>query len=440
MQADFITVSEFIAVAKEQIEQAASAVWVVGEVSNFTCAASGHWYFSLRDGATELDCVMLKRQNSLCEQAPVSGDKVLVFGSASLYAPRGRFQLAARFLRFDGSGQLHRLFIQRKEEWRQRGWFDKAQPLPPLPQSVGIVCSTAGAVLHDVLHVIREFYPLVRVIIYPAPAQGEDAAAKIAAMISTADVRQECDVLLLCRGGGGLKDLWAYNEEAVVAAVVACSIPVISGIGHETDETLADYAADKRCPTPTAAAAAAVPQRQQLQQQIVANCLQLQRQLQTMVDAGGQQLDWTTRLLAPPQRLLEIKTNVLQQQQQTLVQEAQLHLAALQQQQAALRLPQVNLQAATATLHTAAVCLRQAVEVQATTATTTLEKYEHALALLSPQHLLQRGYSIVSNSAGKVVNRVAMVQAGEQLRVQFADGALLVQVNAGDVVKSNKKN
>lgn len=425
-----ISVSEFVARAKREIEENAAAVWVSGEVANFSCAASGHWYFSLRDADSRLDCVMFKMQARQADARPKDGDKVQVFGSASLYAPQARFQLMVRFLRFDGVGRLYQLFQQRKAAWREQGWFDKAAALPAFPRRVGIVCSTAGAALHDVLRTLKSRYPLLQVIIYPAPAQGADAAEKIGAMIRTAGERRECDVLLVCRGGGGIEDLWAYNEEAVVAAVVACPIPVISGIGHEIDETLTDYAADRRCPTPTAAAAAAVPEAAVLRQQIDGAYGRLERRLQARIDDAAQRLDWSLRLLATPHRLLVEKREQWQQRQTALqnVMRRQLERWRQRLALAVAQLPRLNTRAQQAQLAGVVNRLQQAVEWQYDRKQTALVKNDDALRLLSPENLLQRGYSIASDSAGRVVSSVKQVRRGDAVSVRLSDGEMQAAV------------
>lgn len=423
---DAITVSEFVAAAKARIEAGAASAWVEGEVANFTAAASGHWYFSLRDGKAQMDCVMLSWQNRAAERRPADGDSVLVFGSDSLYPPRARFQMAVRLLRFGGAGNLYRLFLQRKEKWQARGWFANRREPPRLPQTVGVVCSTAGAALHDVLQTLKARCPLARVVVYPAPAQGEAAAEKIAAMIRTASRRRECEVLLLVRGGGGLEDLWAYNEEAVVRAVHECALPVISGIGHDTDETLADYAADRRCSTPTAAAAAAAPAIAPLLQQMEAQRARLARFLQAAVENAAQRLDWGAQVLAAPQRLLAEKRQRLAGQCAAL----QSALAALQTQQrqqlalAAARLPRLDLQPRRAALDAAQRRWRLAVRGDGQQRTAQLARRESALALLSPEKQLQRGYSIVVNAAGKVVSRTAQAPPREKVSIRLADGSV----------------
>ena len=423
------TVSQFLARAKGALEDNMDGTWVTGEVANFTRAASGHWYFSLRDDDGGLDCVMLSRQNRQAEGVPATGDKVLVFGNATLYTPRGRFQMAVRELQFAGAGRLHQLFLKRKAEWHARGWFANVRPLPPFPRTLGVVCSTSGAALQDVLRTLKKRTSALRVVIYPAPAQGEGAAEKIAAMVDAASARRECEVLLLVRGGGSLEDLWAYNEEAVVTAVHQCAIPVVSGIGHEIDNTLADYAADLRCATPTAAAAAAVPDAAELLERIAAAEKFLHRRTQARLDDGAQRLDWAQRLLGEPQRLLAHKGAQLNALRQALISAAQLgaRQAALdgKAQAFALFSPQRLLARKQEQWRAARQALIAA--AQLTKWQTALERQTQALTLLSPQHLLQRGYAIVTDAGGAVVRTVQHARGERKLNVRLSDGEVEVK-------------
>lgn len=304
-----VPIGEFVADARRHLEQTLPPLWVGGEIAGFTAAASGHWYFVLRDENGQADCVMLARDNRAVSAAarPKDGDHIALFGRPTLYAPRGRFQLQAKFIRAAGAGRLYAEFVRRKREWAERGWFANARPLPLLPDCVGVVSSLAGAALRDVLRTLGRRAPGVAVVVYPAPAQGEGAAEKIGAAVRIAGRRAECDVLVVCRGGGGMEDLWAYNEEAVVAAVYESPLPVVTGIGHEIDETLADFAADHRAATPTAAAVAAVPDAAELLRQNSERARRLRHLAEGRLDEAGQRLDWAAKLLAPPEHLLAAK-------------------------------------------------------------------------------------------------------------------------------------
>ena len=421
-----LTVTEFVSAARQILESGSAAVWVEGEIANFTCAKSGHWYFSLRDADTVVDCVMLARENRLA-QMPADGAHYAVFGKASLYVPRGRFQLAVKLAQPRGAGDLYQRFLQQKAEWHARGWFAKARPLPPFPHRLGIVCSTAGAALQDVLHILRLRYPLAAVRIYPAPAQGATAAEQIAAMITTAGRQADCDALLVVRGGGGWQDLWAYNEEAVVRAVYECPLPVISGIGHETDETLTDYAADVRCPTPSAAAAAAVPEAAQLREQLGDYAARLEQALQRQVDNYSQRLDWTTRQLATPRQLLN---DGMQRWRQAVRRLVQSPLRQLQWYRQQLRLRRLLPPRYPAGLPVLQRRLLRAVTVWHAGQIAAAEARASALALLAPENLLKRGYSMITTPSpdSKVVSRIDQLPARVILRL--ADGEADADVSA----------
>ena len=418
---DTHTVSEFVYAAKSALEASVSPAWVVGEIVNFTCAASGHWYFVLRDERAQVDCVMLVRENRKTGFTPANGDKVTLYGTPTLYAPRGRFQLAVRQMRPDGVGRLYQLFLQRKEGWRARGWFDNCRSLPFLPQRVGVVCSLRGAALHDVLRTLRARLPAVSVVLYPAPAQGQDAAAKIGEMIHIAGQRRECDVLLVCRGGGGIEDLWAYNEEAVVAAIAGCPIPVITGIGHEVDETLADYAADVRSPTPTAAAAAAVPNAADICQQLDEWGRRLHYRLAAGVEERMQRLDWARRLIAAPNKVLAEKTADWRRLSVAKVLAADSIVGRCKEKLSALsyRLRYPDIALSHRRLIDAARRLQQAVAVQWSGYETALAASETALSLLSPENAMRRGYSIVYDKNHTIVTNAEQLADNTEVKLQF---------------------
>src|SRR5690606_14435132 len=246
------------------LERSFPLAWVSGEVSNFARAASGHWYFTLKDEAAQVRAVMFKGRAQHAGFTPREGDKVEVRALVTLYAPRGDYQLNVETIRRAGVGNLYEAFLQLKDKLAKEGLFDadKKRPLPAFARTIGVVTSLQAAALRDILTTLRRRAPHVRVILYPAPVQGEGAGEKIAHMINTASRRAECEVLLVCRGGGSIEDLWAFNHESVARAMAACTMPVISGVGHETDFTIADFAADLRAPTPTAAAELAVTPRE----------------------------------------------------------------------------------------------------------------------------------------------------------------------------------
>ncbi|MGH7248369.1 MAG: exodeoxyribonuclease VII large subunit, partial [Pseudomonadota bacterium] len=262
-----LSVSQLNREARALLEGGFPLIWVEGELSNLSRPASGHLYFSLKDSAAQVRCALFRNRANLLRFKPVDGLHVLARARVSLYEARGDYQLIVEHMEEAGHGALQRAFEELKQKLAKAGLFDAEhkRPLPAIPRTIGVVTSPSGAALRDILSVIRRRYALAQVIVYPAPVQGEGAAQKIAAMIRAASVRAECDVLIVSRGGGSLEDLWAFNEEVVARAIYGSAIPVVSAVGHEIDYSIADFAADKRAPTPTAAAQMVVPGKLELQ-------------------------------------------------------------------------------------------------------------------------------------------------------------------------------
>ena len=264
--ASVLTVSQLLRSVRDTLERRFPLAWVRGELSNFSRAPSGHCYFTLKDDGAQVDCVMFRSRAAGLDAELRDGARVEVRAVPTLYEPRGRFQLSVEALRRAGLGPLYERFLKLKDKLEREGLFDAAarRELPPYPRAIGVVTSVAAAALRDVLTTLARRNPAIQVIVYPAPVQGEGAAERIAAALRRASARAECDVLLLVRGGGSIEDLWQFNEEVVARAIRASRIPVVVGVGHESDFTIADFAADRRAPTPTAAAELASPSRAEL--------------------------------------------------------------------------------------------------------------------------------------------------------------------------------
>jgi exodeoxyribonuclease VII large subunit len=258
---DVYSVSRLNREARTLLERGFGMLWLEAEISNFSRPSSGHWYFCLKDAGAQVRCAMFRQRNILCASVARDGQKVLVRARIGLYEPRGEFQLIVEHLEDAGLGALQRQFEELRARLGAEGLFssDRKRPLPALPKRIGVITSPTGAAVRDILHVLARRFPAVGVLIYPVAVQGAQAAAEIVAALKAAGTRQECDVLILARGGGSLEDLWAFNDETLARAIVASPIPVISGVGHEVDFTIADFAADVRAPTPSAAAELVVP-------------------------------------------------------------------------------------------------------------------------------------------------------------------------------------
>ncbi|HEY5019718.1 MAG TPA: exodeoxyribonuclease VII large subunit, partial [Steroidobacteraceae bacterium] len=254
--------------------------WVAGEISNLRPAASGHLYFTIKDQTAQADCVMFKSRAAALDWEPADGLQVEVRALVTLYEPRGRFQLNVEAMRRAGLGPLYERFLKLKDKLGREGLFDPdaKRPIPEHPRQIGIVTSLAAAALRDVLTTLQRRNPSIPVIVYPAPVQGEGAAAKLVQALAAANARAECDVLLLVRGGGSIEDLWQFNEEALARAIRASDIPVVCGVGHETDFTIADFAADARAPTPTAAAELVSPSLEALRARIAETASRISRE------------------------------------------------------------------------------------------------------------------------------------------------------------------
>ena len=393
------------------------AVTVAGELAGFTRAASGHCYFALKDadGAATLRCAMFRRAATLLDFAPRDGQQVEVRGRLAVYEARGELQMVVEAMRPLGAGTLYEQFLRLKARLEAEGLFDAARkrPLPRFPSAVGVVTSLGAAALHDVLTALARRAPQVRVVVYPSPVQGPDAPPALVEAIVTAGRRQEVDTLIVCRGGGSLEDLWAFNDERVVRAIAASPIPVVCGVGHETDVTLADFAADLRAPTPTAAAELAAPSQRDALAALAALAQRLRRPMQRALEQHAQRLDQRALQLARPSVLLAAH----RQRLGLLDQRAAAALArAVERQRAALPWLASRLRAGAA----AALQRRGAA----------LHTLEARLVALDPRQVLGRGYAWVADEGGRPIVSVRALHVGQRVHAVWADGQAQAQVLA----------
>ena len=291
------TVSELNFRAKQILESELRQIWLEAEISNLTMASSGHWYFSLKDSKSQVSCAMFRGSNRMTTIQPKEGMKVLVRGRVSLYEPRGNYQLIVEQMSLAGEGDLLAKYEALKKKLSEEGLFDESikQPIAPIYRTIGIISSPTGAAVHDVLSTIRRRFPLQQVVLYPSLVQGEQAVESIRGQLATAIDRNEVDVILLVRGGGAIEDLWCFNDERLARDIVACPIPIVSGIGHEVDFTIADFVADLRAATPTAAAEKTTSDQAQLMQNIASYKAWFRSTMQEQLQRYGQTLDWLTR-------------------------------------------------------------------------------------------------------------------------------------------------
>ncbi len=431
-----LTVSELNRMARRALESQLPLLWVEGEISNFIRAASGHWYFSLKDAHAQVRCVMFRGRNQFAGFTPANGDHVEVRALPSLYEARGEFQLGAESIRRAGAGRLYEAFLKLKAKLEAEGLFDPLgkRALPRFPRCIGIVTSPQAAALHDVLTALARRMPGLPVILYPTPVQGTGAGAQIAAAIRTAGARAECDVLLVCRGGGSLEDLWAFNDEAVARAIAASPIPVVSGVGHETDFTLADFAADLRAPTPTAAAELASPVRQELLLQLEQLARQLQHHLIRRQQNETQRLDYLARRLVHPAELLRRQQLGLSQLAQRLHHAVRSRLSREQGQITqlnqrlvtplrAIRREQLGLDALSARS-------RRAIQNGLMQRQLNLARLSSSLDHLSPEGVLARGYSIVQLENGTVIQDAATLESGDSIGIRLHRGHVRATVKS----------
>ncbi|EEF3250848.1 TPA: exodeoxyribonuclease VII large subunit [Salmonella enterica] len=440
------TVSRLNQTVRLLLEHEMGQVWISGEISNFTQPASGHWYFTLKDDTAQVRCAMFRNSNRRVTFRPQHGQQVLVRANITLYEPRGDYQIIVESMQPAGEGLLQQKYEQLKAKLQAEGLFDQQfkNPLPSHAHCVGVITSKTGAALHDILHVLKRRDPSLPVIIYPTAVQGDDAPGQIVRAIALANIRKECDVLIVGRGGGSLEDLWSFNDERVARAIFASRIPVVSAVGHEVDVTIADFVADLRAPTPSAAA------------EIVSrNQLELLRQMQTARQRLEMAMDY---YLANRQRRFTQLYHRLQQQhpqlrlarQQTSLERLQKRMSfALENQlkqagQQQLRLSQrLNQQNPQPRIHRGQTRIQQLeyrlAESVRTRLSATRERFGNAvthLEAVSPLATLARGYSVTATSSGEVLKQTKQIKAGDSLTTRVSDGIVESEVKS---VKRTRK-
>ncbi|WP_318421531.1 exodeoxyribonuclease VII large subunit [Photobacterium leiognathi] len=428
------TVSSLNAQVRLILENEMGVVWLIGELSNFSMPVSGHWYFTLKDSRAQVKCAMFKGSNRHVTFKPGNGNQVLVKARLSLYEPRGDYQLIIENMQPEGDGRLQQQFEQLKMSLAAEGLFAQSlkKTLPEQPKRVGIITSKTGAALHDILHVLQRRDPSLPIVIYPTMVQGEGAAISIAQAIGRANARQECDVLIVGRGGGSLEDLWAFNEEIVARTIAASQIPIVSAVGHEVDVTIADFVADVRAPTPSAAAELISRdmthqtqlldrKRQQLRHAITAYLSQSLRQttqLQHRLERQHPQLRLNLQqqhLDEISQRLTQAMARKLQKHQQYI--EHNNYKLSLYSPASLVRNAQRNLERSEQRLY-------DALDRKLLNARHKLAVAAEKLETVSPLATLARGYSITRNEQGDVIRKASQVKTGDTLITTVTDGEI----------------
>jgi exodeoxyribonuclease VII large subunit len=386
-----MSVSDLNAAVRSQLESRFPVLWVEGEIAQLTVASSGHMYFSLKDAGAQVRCALFRTRAARLGWQPRQGDKVRARVQVTLYEARGEFQLTVETLVKGGLGALYERFIRLKNELAAAGLFDpeRKQTLPAFPRTIGIITSPQAAALHDVMSTLTRRAPYAQLILYPTLVQGAEATHQIVQAIEAANQHGAADVLLLCRGGGSLEDLWSFNEAAVVKAIAASQLPIIAGIGHETDTTLADLAADVRAPTPTAAAELIAPDKTRLSALIDGNQQRLQQLVMRRIDDAGMKLDGYAARLRSPAALLERQEDRLNQFQTRLQLWSQ---RALERQYRSLNELGLRLQA------------------------------------LDPNQPLKRGYALITDAHGRLVDSILKAPVDSQVQLRLADGKLQANI------------
>jgi exodeoxyribonuclease VII large subunit len=390
---DIYTVARLNGEARRLLEEGLSALWVEGEISNFAAPASGHWYFTLKDRDAQIRCAMFRSANSRVGFRPKDGQQLVLRGRVSLYEPRGDYQLIAELMEDAGEGALRREFERLKAKLATEGLFDAAlkRPLPSMPKRIAVVTSPTGAAIQDILHILARRFPPAAVLVIPTPVQGAAATDSIVAALDTASRRGDCEVIILARGGGSIEDLWCFNDERVARAIRRSAVPVVSGVGHEIDFTIADFAADVRAPTPSGAAELVVPDRRTLLAQL-----------------GG--VDARLRQLAA-QRLARAAERF-----ESLMQRLQRAHPGSRLQQQVQRLDELDMR------------MRRAWDKNLTRAEQRLRLALRGLDAMSPLATLDRGYAIVTGPDGRALLDAAEVKPGDTIEARLKRGSVQAQV------------
>ena len=434
MAREIVSVGQLNRTVAGLLERSFPLLWISGEISNLTRAASGHWYFSLKDAQASVRAVMFRGRNQYVAFAPSNGDKVEVRAQVGLYEARGDFQINVELMRQAGAGDLFQQFLRLKARLEAEGLFDEGRKrVPPAsPRTVGVITSPGAAALRDVLTTLARRAPQVPVILYPASVQGPQAPGELVRALTAAASRAECDVLLLVRGGGAIEDLWAFNDERLARAIAASPIPVICGVGHETDFTIADFVADVRAPTQTGAAMRAVPDRLERLAALARDRHRLVQAWRRHAERREQRLDHATRLLRPPSlqwaqrvaRLDQLTRRLAIAGERAGSQRAR-RLATLA---GGLRPPEVSLRRAR--LDGAGRAFAAALRGRLDTVASRLAHAGASLELVSPRGVLARGYAIVTAADGSIVRRSAGLGEGDAVSVALGEGGFDARVTA----------
>ena len=410
---EIYSVSNFVRLCKNSIEKHIPQSFVQGEISNLSKPSSGHWYFSLKDENSQIRCAFFRLNQRKVQFKPENGMSVIIRGVTTLYPQRGDFQLIVQQMEPAGVGNLQLAFEQLKNKLRLEGLFDSdnKKDLPIYPEKIGVISSSTGSVIRDIIEVLKSRYPLSKILLYDTIVQGENAHHKIIKAIKAADNQKTCDVLILARGGGSLEDLWAFNEEELARAIFDCSTPIISSIGHETDTTIADFVADVRAPTPSAAAVSATPDVSA----ILYNASKLRKYLLESIKQSVQSNKYSLALL---------KQRIIDPSQQLLLNAQKLDDLELRLIRTNKHLIEENKRKLKLLISQLKNYSENFIKLQKNQ----LTNRASVLSLLSPLNTLSRGYTITQNSKGEIVTSQTQINSEELIITQFNDGKVSSKV------------
>lgn len=422
-----MTVSELNRSVRQCLEQGFPLMWVAGEISNFTRAASGHWYFSLKDESASVRCVMFRQKNQYLDWVPRDGMQVEARALVTLYEARGDFQLGVESLRKSGQGAAYEAFLRLKGKLEKEGLFNPARrkAIPFFPKKIGIVTSLHAAALHDILKTLGRRMPSIPVVIYPAAVQGEGAVQQLASAIEEAGRHRVCDTVILARGGGSIEDFSAFNSEVVAHAMADCPIPIICGVGHETDFTIADFVADLRAPTPTGAAEMASPDRLDLDRRLSILHARMSRIVTHGIESRMQHVDHLGRRIVHPSEKIGNQLAHLKHLSARFdsAWSRRIEQGLWQVQHLGQRLSRPDFSRASRRMEDAGTRLNGLIAGRLREIGSALQGLEAHLDHLDPRSVLARGYSMVQNGEGEIVSDAAMLSIGEKVSIAFGTGS-----------------
>ncbi len=422
------SVSELNLNSKSLLEKHFGLVWIEGEISNLSIPQSGHWYFTLKDEQAQISCAFFRGKNRFVNPVPENGDKVLIRTKVSLFEARGNYQLIVEYMEPAGLGALQRQFEQLKAKLKAEGLFDEhnKKPLPDTITTIGIVTSSSGAAIQDILSIIKRRYPIMKLIIYPVMVQGENAHVSIIKAIEVANQRDEVDVLLLTRGGGSIEDMWCFNNEELARTISTSELPIISAVGHEIDFTISDFVSDLRAPTPSAAAELLTPDAEKLKQEIEYLKTKLQKLLSNKLQSLQQKLDWLgARLINPAEKLAHQKikiTALLQRLKFSMSNQLINSKYRVDNLTHSLELysPTVEIENHTQKIQHLQLRLKNATQNLLNKKSALLKTFSQELNVLSPLATLDRGYSITQLEDGKTVTADSELNKGDKLKTRIS--------------------